>query len=360
LKHWQELGQILDRLLELARADQPAALATVTRIRGSAYRRPGARLLIEPGGSALGGVSGGCLEADVREVGSQVLRTGLSRVLHYETGGDDARVWGLGLGCDGEVDVAVQPIAPAAALGTWARVRERLEEDAPFALSSVLAEGAPPAWVVTGESGRLAGGLDDPAAEVDVQEAAAAALRSRRSAVHAAGPLSIFTEVLVPPPTLLVCGAGDDARPLVTAAHQVGFRVVVADHRDAFLTALRFPHARRLLLVRPDDEAAPPPADARTFAVVMTHSLKRDTDWVRRLAATDVPYLGVLGPRARTERIVSELRPGNRDRVYGPVGLDLGAEGPEQVALSVLAEVLAVASGREPRHLRERAEAVHA
>jgi xanthine/CO dehydrogenase XdhC/CoxF family maturation factor len=92
----------------------------------------------------------------------------------------------------------------------------------------------------------------------------------------------------------------------------------------------------------------------------MTHSLKRDTQWLQRLAATDVSYLGVLGPRARTERIVGELAPARRDRIYGPVGLDLGADGPEQVALSIVAEILAVASGREPRHLRERAVSVHA
>jgi xanthine/CO dehydrogenase XdhC/CoxF family maturation factor len=143
LKHWQELGQILERVLRLARAGQPAALATVTGIRGSAYRRPGARLLIEPDGAALGGVSGGCLEEDVREVGLQVLRTGTARVLHYETGGDDTKVWGVGLGCDGAVDVAVQAITPEDALGVWARVREMLSGEAPFALAlRVVAGGA--------------------------------------------------------------------------------------------------------------------------------------------------------------------------------------------------------------------------
>ena len=126
LKHWQELGQILDRVLSLARSGHSAALATVTAIRGSAYRRPGARLLIEPDGGSHGGVSGGCLEEDVREVGLQVIRTGRARLLHYETGGDDSKVWGLGLGCDGAVDIAVQPIAPDQALGVWARVRGSL------------------------------------------------------------------------------------------------------------------------------------------------------------------------------------------------------------------------------------------
>ena len=360
MKQWQELGQVLDRALRLAHAGQPAALAVVTRIRGSAYRRPGARLLIEEGGSALGGVSGGCLEEDVREVGLQVLRTGRSRVLHYETGGDDTKVWGLGLGCDGEVDIVVQPVTPEAARGTWTRVRELLEGDAPFALATVVEDGGGAAVVVAGESGRLAGGSADAAIDAEMEAAAAAALRARRSSLRPVGPRTIFAEVLVPPPHLLVCGAGDDARPLVAAATALGFRVVVADHRSAYLTAERFPQARKLLLIRPGDEAAELPAGRRTYAVVMTHSLKRDAEWLRRLAATDVPYLGVLGPRARTDRIVSEMGASGRERIFGPVGLDLGADGPEQVALSILAEVLAVSSGREPRHLRERAVAVHA
>jgi xanthine/CO dehydrogenase XdhC/CoxF family maturation factor len=360
MKHWQELGQILDRVLRLARAGRPAALAIVTRIRGSAYRRPGAKLLIDGDGSFLGGVSGGCLEEDVRQVGLQVLASGLSRRLHYETGDDDRRVWGLGLGCDGEVDIAVVPITAEAALATWARVRELLDGDAPFALSTVIEDGGRTGVVVVGESGRLAGRLDDAAADAEVDTVAGAALRARSSRLHPAGPGTVFTEVLLPPPNLLVCGAGDDARPLVAFAAAVGFRVIVADHRAAYLTAERFPDARKLLSLQPDDESAELPAHGRTYAVVMTHALKRDSAWVRRLSATDLPYVGVLGPRTRTEKMLAELGPRDRERIFGPVGLDLGADGPEQVALSILAEVLAVASGREPRHLRERAVSVHA
>ena len=360
MKHWHELGQILDRLLRLARAGRPAALAIVTRIRGSAYRRPGAKLLIEGDRSFLGGISGGCLEEDVRQVGLQVLASGLPRWLHYETGDDDNRVWGLGLGCDGEVDIAVVPISTEVALGTWARVRELLDGDAPFALSTVVEDGGRTGVVVVGASGRLAGRLDDAAADAEVDTVAGAALRARSSSLHPAGARTVFTEILLPPPNLLVCGAGDDARPLVAFAAAVGFRVIVADHRAAYLTAERFPDARKLLSLRPDDESAELPADGRTCAVVMTHALERDSAWVRRLSATDLPYVGVLGPRTRTEKILAELGPRDRERIFGPVGLDLGADGPEQVALSILAEVLAVVSGREPRHLRERAVSVHA
>jgi xanthine dehydrogenase accessory factor len=359
VKHWQELGQILDRVLRPAPEPAPAALAVVTRIRGSAYRRPGAKLLIEGGGASVGGVSGGCLEEDVRQLGLQVLESGLSRQRHYETGGDDSQVWGLGLGCEGAVDVVIVPLA-AQARDAWARVRELLDGDRRFALTVDAGEGGRGGAVVTGESGRLAGALDDPAADAEVDAAAGSALRGGRSGLHLAAGRTLFTEVLLPPPDLLVCGAGDDARPLVAFAAAAGFRVTVADHRPAYLTAARFPEARMLVSLRPEDATPALRVGARTYAVVMTHSLARDTAWVQRLAATDAPYVGVLGPRARTEKMLAALAARDRGRVFGPVGLDLGADGPEQVALSILAEALAVASGREPRHLRERAVGVHA
>jgi len=360
VKHWQETRSILDRVLGLGRQGRPCALATVIRIEGSAYRRPGAKLLIEPDGCALGGVSGGCLEEDVRQVGLQVLGSGRARLLHYETGDDETKVWGLGLGCDGRVDILVQPISAEAALGPWTCVREQLEKDSPLAIATVLEDEWSGCVLAVTESGRLAGGLAEPTADAEVEAAATAALRARASRLLAVGPRQVFAEVLLPPPKLLVCGAGDDARPIAAFASAVGFRVLVADHRPAHLTAERFPSAQKLLLLRPDESSSELPIDRETYAVVKTHSLRHDTDWVRRLVRTEVPYVGILGPRARTRKILEGLGVEAGERVFGPVGLDLGADGPEQVAVSILAELLAIRAGREPRHLRTREVALHA
>jgi xanthine dehydrogenase accessory factor len=376
LKHWQEMAQILDRIVDLGRQGRGAALAVVTEISGSAYRRPGAKLLVDAGGGFLGGISGGCLEEDVREIGRGVLKSGTTRVLHYDTGTDETKLWGLGLGCDGEVDILVQPIAAADAAaqdGLWARVRALLEGDAPFALATLIDEGQPAGTIVVGAGGRIAGalarrregdgdgdGADAAALEADVIRLAAAALGGGRSRVDALGARRVFSDVLLPPPKLLVCGAGDDARPTVAFAASAGFRVFVADHRPAYLTAERFPEAQRLFLIRPEDPAPGLPADRDSYAVVKTHSLMRDTAWVKRLAATDVPYIGVLGPRARIETIKTDLGLGGDARLFGPIGLDIGADGPEQVGLSIVAELLAVRARRVPRNLRERAEAIHA
>jgi xanthine/CO dehydrogenase XdhC/CoxF family maturation factor len=359
VKHWQETAGVLGRVVAAGRDGKATALATVTRIQGSAYRRPGAKLLIEEDGAVLGGVSGGCLEEDVRQVGLKVLRSGESRVLHYETGDDESRVWGLGLGCDGQVDLVVQPISPEAAVGAWARVRALLDGDSPFALATIAEDGASGGVLAVGEQGRVVDRWTEPA-EVDPLEGAVReALRARRTTLGNVGSRRVFAEVLSPPPRLIVCGAGDDASPLVALATSVGFRVFVVDHRRALLDPKRLPEAHQRILARADEDSVALPSDADTYAVVMTHSLRHDTAWVRRLIAAPVAYVGALGPRARTQRILAEL--GTTDaRVFGPVGLDIGADGPEQVALSVVAELLAVRSRREPRHLRERELAVHA
>ena len=192
--------------------------------------------------------------------------------------------------------------------------------------------------------------------------AAAAALGAGQSRLEMVAGRRLFTEVLSPPPKLLVCGAGDDARPTVAFAAAAGFRVCVADHRPAYLTAARFPEAQRLFLLRPEETATELPQDRDTYVVVKSHSLLRDTAWIRRFIATEVPYIGVLGPKARIAKILVELGiAGGPDsaRVFGPVGLDLGADGPEQVGFSIVAELLAVHARRTPIHLRERAEAIH-
>ena len=350
MKHWQETGQVVEQLVRLARDGRRCALATVTRIVGSAYRRPGAKLLIEDGGAILGSVSGGCLEEDVRQVGLRAIESGRARLRRYATGDDEDTVWGLGLGCNGEVDVVVQAIAPEQ-LPLWERVRARLQGDAPFALVHPLEEGGPGGV-------ELVEAPDPSLVGAPPFRASSDAFGGSADGSSRAGS-DVFVECLTPPPRLLVCGAGEDARPLVAFASAAGFRVLVADHRPAFLTPARFSDARTLLAMRPTDDT-PLPSEGETFAVVMTHSLARDIEWVRRLLESSVPYVGLLGPRARTDGLLARLGATGSDRVFGPVGLDLGADGPEQVALSIVSELLAVWSGREPRHLRERETAVHA
>jgi xanthine/CO dehydrogenase XdhC/CoxF family maturation factor len=174
------------------------------------------------------------------------------------------------------------------------------------------------------------------------------------------GGASAFVDVLRPPPRLFVFGAGDDARPLAALATQTGFEVTVVDHRPAYLTPERFPPPLRLVLRRPSDGVAGLPfgISRRNFAVVQTHALAHDRDWLRALADQPLAYLGLLGPRARKEHVLRELSI-DEAKLFAPIGIDIGADGPEQVAVSIVAELLAVHARREPIHLRERLGGIH-
>lgn len=361
MNHWKETAEILSRLAELKAAGRRAALATVVRIVGSGYRRPGAKFLIEDTGYTLGSVSGGCLEADVREVARTVMETGTPSLRHYSTGADEDVVWGLGLGCNGLVDVFIQPATEGPLAELADRLRELLAGDSPFAILTVIEGEGSGATLVLGPEG-MDGSLGSAELDRGTAEAARGLLPGGRSAVQTVERRGVFIEVQPPPPHLIVCGAGDDARPLVAYAADAGFRVTVIDHRPALLKPEWFPQASQRLLGRPEDSGIVLPPAARSLAVVKTHSLIHDREWARRLLAAGLPYVGLLGPRARTENILREIGagPGEAERVFGPVGLDLGADGPRQVALSIVAELLAFIAQREPRHLSERKEPIHA
>ena len=360
VKHWVETAAILDQLSRLVEGGACAALATVVRISGSAYRRPGAKLLIEESGVTHGGVSGGCLESDVRAQGLEVVRGAPSRMLHYDTGSDEETLWGLGLGCEGAVDVYVQRIDSAWMDGPGKQMRELIAAGTAFV-------------AITGVGGPLAGRTfvlarstlqgTTGSGETDRQLAHRASLLlegDRAGELLEVGADAVFVDVLRPPPRLFIFGAGDDARPLAALAAQNGFEVTVVDHRPAYLTAERFPPPLRLALRRPSDGLAGLPftLSRSNFAVVQTHALAHDRDWVRALAGQPLEYLGLLGPRARKEQVLRDV-PLETERLFAPVGIDVGADGPEQVAVSIVAELLAVHARRGAGHLRERSGGIH-
>ncbi|MFQ5703161.1 MAG: XdhC family protein [Gemmatimonadales bacterium] len=359
MKQWQETTAILDHLAALARAGKRAVLATVVHIEGSAYRRAGAKLLIEESGATMGGVSGGCLEADVRGIALAALADGRPRLKHYDTGSDENMIWGLGLGCNGAVDVFVQPVTSEAIRETLEAERQLLAGDERFASGTVVV-GDSGLWgrsLLMSASGTATGSTTNPKLDRQVQRFCAHQIKTGESLLQDVADVKVFVEVCIPPPRLMIFGAGDDAMPLCASAAAVGFRVTVVDHRPAFLSRDRFPDALALNESRPDNARIEVTGD--TFAITMTHSLKHDTDWVKYLLSTDVSYIGMLGPRQRTQEILESVGGLGDSRVFGPVGLDIGADGPEQVAASVVAELLAVHSKRDPRHLREREGAIN-
>jgi xanthine/CO dehydrogenase XdhC/CoxF family maturation factor len=341
---------------------QGAVLATLVKVVGSAYRRPGAMMLVTADGSVVGTISGGCLESDVRAHAERVLGAGKPSLLHYDLARDDP-VWGLGMGCKADIDVLLEPLAPDAlpqhlaftrelertrSCGVVATVFRAEGEAAPIGARLLLAQGPSRGGGAPDPAGDLASGPPHDA----ILAAAREALERRRDAVagHRGpwGSVEVLYRVAVPPIALFACGGGD-APPLVRLAEQLGWHATQV-RGDAQRTGL---------------DAAPAP-DARTAAVVMEHNYERDLALLRELLPSSAGYVGILGPRARTEQLLADLRA--RDvfptdaqvaRLHGPVGLDIGAESAEEVALAIAAEVQAVFSGREGGQLRRRTGAIH-
>lgn len=365
---------IAGSLRSAAATGEAVVLATVVRVIGSSYGGVGSRMVIRVDGTTVGLVSGGCLESDLCAHAVEVHSTGIARVVTYDTRADDDAVWGLGLGCNGLIDVLLQPLLPEQALAAAALLEAALTADAPSAIATVThsdpAEDAPS----VGAQVSFAGGTmlatgdwgDGAALRAASAHASAALAAGRRGLVVQLGPAQVAFETVSPAIRLLVCGSGPDAAPLCRIARDLGWDVTVMDHRPITeAQAARFPGVR---LVECADAAAigvVAKLTPRTAAVVMSHHFARDTDYVAGLLRVGVGYIGVLGPRARTERMLAELasrgEPGascGPDSLFGPVGLDLGGEGPEAIALAIAAEVSAVMNARRAGHLSEQEKPV--
>lgn len=327
-------------------------------------------------GDPVGLVSGGCLEADLAERAAEVLRSGRSHTVVYDMRSPDDIVWGLGLGCNGEVRVLLERLGPGplppylAFLESCHRGREAGVVATLFEVTGEMAAKTGDRSMLGAKSGMRCE-IDDPLLSQAVLENSRAALRHGRSGVRSytigAGRAEALIEHVAPAVSLLVFGAGRDAEPLVRLAAQLGWEVTVADNRPAYARPERFPEAGAVRLVRLDRfEDSGLSIDARTAVVLMTHHFLHDLELLAVLLGSPAAYLGLLGPRKRSENLLAELgRRGIRidphafDRLYGPAGLDIGAETPEEIALAILAEIQAVLDGKSAGFLRERAKPLH-
>jgi xanthine dehydrogenase accessory factor len=366
-----EIQDVLAAIADLATRDEPMALATIVATRGSTYRRAGARLLIPGRGEPIGNLSGGCLEDDVARVGREVMASGEPRLLTFDMTADGEEIWGYGLGCNGAIDVFVEP--GAMAVGTASAFREAIEEDRRVALVTLVASADPQAplgaRLLVAADGSTGDGIS-PGLDTAARQAAQQAISRGRSEVMAlAEGAQAFVEVVRPPLRLLVCGAGHDVIPLVRQASAIGWQVVVADIRRNLLNHDRFPEASSFVDANPLEVADAIGPDERTAVVLMSHNYLRDGECLRSFARAGMArlaYLGLLGPRGRSARLLRELEAeglsltdGDRQRLHAPAGLDLGAEEPEEVAAALVAEILAVERGHSGGPLRDTAGPIH-
>ncbi len=367
-----ETAEVLATISKLRREGTPMAIATIVSVHGSTYRRPGARLLVPKEGEPVGNLSGGCLEGQVTEIARDVMASEEPRLEFYDLTADDEVVWGWGLGCNGAIEVFIEPAGRAAESAD--ALRRAIEDERLLAGATVIESSAPGvdvgARMLITPEGVRDGSLGSEPIDEQIVEVCGARFASGDTEIVevdvAGGRARVFIEVLVPPLRLLVCGAGHDAIPLVRLGASMGWRVEVIDDRASMLDAGRFPGATGFVETPPGDLVEAARVDDRCYVVVMSHNYLRDRDYLRALLNSRAAYVGMLGPRARLQRLLDDLategvhpEPDQAERIFGPAGLDLGAEGPEEIAAAIVSEVLAVNRARGAGFLRERAGAIH-
>lgn len=321
-------------------------LATVYETMGSTYSKAGHRSLIAPNGDYQGLVSGGCLEGDLGERADRIRESREPAAITYDLRDEADDLWGLGVGCNGLIRVFLQPLVPERDYEPFAAIARRLMGTERAAAATVIAagrSGLPPGGTLIRAAGASESWSLDSAGAERLAAGCEEALNSSQSryVVDDSGT-GILYSALVPVPRLLVLGAGPDAVPLVRMAAEVGWLVTVADHRPAYIDKGGFEAAEQVTTIDPPALAGE--IDLETFdaVIVMSHHLNTDRTYLGQLATVGTEYVGVLGPPARKARLLEELGTAGeelRTRLKGPVGLDIGADSPESIALSILAEL---------------------
>ncbi len=322
----------------------PLVLATVIATTGTTYRKRGAQMLIRSDDQWQGLLSGGCLESDLAAHAREVFATGLARVVDYELSAMTDAVWGFGLGCDGSVQILLQRLDANSDWEPFASLMDAAEHGVTGNLTllcnSTDPAGRPGSWTLRTTLRPATGPLQALELPADFASARAGFIElSRHGHVH-----TCFGMPLPRLPRLVILGGGPDAQPLVQFAAQLGWHVSLADHRAALADPGRFPAADRV--AHTPEQRLPEDLDlsGADAVVIMSHNLAADERYFAAAIASRAPYIGLLGPAARKQKLLSTL--GNPDaagsRVHGPVGLDLGGEGPEAIALSIVAEIQAV------------------
>ncbi|HEY3988089.1 MAG TPA: XdhC family protein [Acidobacteriaceae bacterium] len=344
-------------------------LVTVVGTRGSSYRSPGARMLILPDRSRIGAVSGGCLEGELCRRAHWWTSESPAVLKTFDTSTQEDNE-GFGLGCGGGIDLLLERLdrddvserlEPNTSTTHPLLAQERVTASREAAALAVVLAATPASGLRVGErfARESAQRYPEMAAllerSVEIGYSFTAELREGSLA-----GCRVFFESLVPPVQMLVCGAGTDAQPVVAQAAALGWSVVVLDQRGDFARAARFPEATRVIVAKDAAAFDGLRLDARTAAIVMSHSFAQDTFFLESLLAQPLGYLGVLGSRRRTLDLLARLgRDAMPAGLHAPAGLDIGAETPEQIALSILSEVQATFAGRPGGALRERNGSIH-
>ncbi|BCL38215.1 XdhC family protein [Nostoc sp. MS1] len=372
-----ELQHILQAFAHSQKSGQRTVLATVVQTSGSVYRRPGARMLLLEDGQMISAISGGCLEGDVFErAQSLMFYGGEPMVVRYDTTSGEDIVFGFGLGCNGVVDVLIESLDGEVAASQMSFIQDCLQSGQVGAIATVFqVEGVSDITVgsrlMLKADGTVINSISNAVIAQKIEKNTCDVLEAKQTCVQSytltPGRVDVLIEVIHPLVPLLVFGSGYDAIPVVQLAKNLGWQVTVIDDRPGYLRSDRFPQADQILWCEADHlDSYKYLLTPQTVAVVMTHRYLSDLAFLKTLITSPVRYLGVLGPKRRMQQMWDDLAKENilvtdaqKQRIYNPVGLDIAAETPEEIALSIVAEIQAVIGGRRGGFLRDRPGSIH-
>ncbi|MGI4020445.1 MAG: XdhC family protein [Janthinobacterium lividum] len=371
-----ELQRLLTAYDKQRDTKNACALATVTEVEGSSYRRPGARMLVTEDGQLTGSISGGCLEGDALRRARRVMTTGKSEIIVYDsTDIEEDLQHGAQLGCEGTIHILLESINYTDQNNPVELLRKTSRQDNPVVLITILsaknsiAQLAGKRALITSSDQQNISLTEDLLVDALILNDALGILSSGQSFTQNykidQETCRIFLEVILPAPRLTIYGAGNDAQPLVKMATSLGWRVFIIDGRAPQATIQRFPEAEKVHVVKIDDlnhqHLFP------GYAVLMSHNYHYDFAALKLLVAfSQAKYIGILGPRKKTNRLLDDLEKAGiilneaeNERLYGPVGLNIGAETAEEIAVAVMAELLAVRHQSKAGFLRELDGPIH-
>ncbi|TCZ81105.1 XdhC/CoxI family protein [Paenibacillus albiflavus] len=331
----------IHRILEAIRnTEQRSVLATITQVEGSAYRKEGASMLFLEDGSQIGLLSAGCLEASLSDYVPELLETGASRSFVYDMQSSDPLSWGEESGCGGVVHVTLEPVNDVLK-DHLCTLKNYLVHQTDVSLIKRFSTDGSVADYRFLTSDRHQFGEWRVEFPQELWDLASSKKLLRSGMMYVTSMESdVFVHTYYPKPRLMIFGAGPDARPLAEFAATIGFSVIVADWRSTYCDRRYFPKAESILLGFPEESIRMIHSTPYDYAIVMTHNYKRDEQLVRLLSERQLCYLGVLGSKGRTERLLRDVP--LQMKVHSPVGLAIGAVGPEEIAVSILAELISI------------------
>lgn len=364
----KEFKTILAEFRKIDLSQRKAAIATVVKVRGSSYRSPGARMLITDDGRWVGSISGGCLEGDALRKARQVMSEKTPLTVTYDTSEESNQNLGIGLGCNGVIDVLIEPLEGSENLIQL--FEDIVSTDRPVALATIFSgtAGVGEKLLISGD--KRIGNISNPVllkkVEQDMDELFDTERSEAKSYVLPAGGTEVFLELIQPSVSLILFGGGFDARPVSHLAKSLGWEVQVTDECAAHIAPLFFPTADKLSMCDRKFIDRDFNIGRYTACVLMSHNYEYDRDVLMKLVTTDAPYIGILGPRKRFDKMQEEFRSKGivlsdeqLHRIHSPIGLDIGAEAPDEIAVSIVAEIQSKFTNRSGGFLKYRKGPIH-